>query len=81
MQPIDWKRAEEIAGRRLDRRRSYATTEDESPTLDGFVLFVGASWTDSCSGCGDGSGCRECGYTGKRRWSVWVPVTNAAAAA
>lgn len=46
------------------------------------------NWTTACSGChetvegfcnedGDpelGSGCRECGYTGKRRHDMWLPL-------
>jgi len=46
---------------------------------DGYVV----RWTAACSGCSDdrenvscdvGSGCSECGYTGKRRDSFWVPL-------
>lgn len=29
---------------------------------------------DQKAGCSVGSGCPECGYTGKRRREVWVPV-------
>ena len=79
--------AERLAGRRLDRRRSYAV-------IDGIVCEL-ASWTDSCSGCFEGgeymglaynylydhkagchigSGCSECGYTGKRRREWWLPI-------
>lgn len=49
---------------------------------EGFEGYIGR-WTTACSGCyestdgfptGDiGGGCDECGYTGKRRWSMWVP--------
>jgi len=43
-------------------------------------------WADGCSGCtpsyeergggpGDrGIGCHECGYTGRRRHAMWVPL-------
>jgi len=79
--------AERLAGRRLDRRRSYAV-------IDGIVCEL-ASWTDSCSGCFEGgeymglahnypyderagcyrgSGCTECGYTGKRILRMWVQI-------
>lgn len=42
-----------------------------------------ARWTDACSGCSEdaeytisdvGSGCHECGYTGKRRRAWFVPL-------
>lgn len=68
--------ADELAGRRVDRRRRYAT--------DGTQLLEVATWTVACSGCVEvedyapmpeaGSGCFECGYSGKRRTSMWVPV-------
>lgn len=51
MRQIDWKEAEKIAGRRLDRRRSYATTDDGQPDESGKALFTMAKWTGSCSGC------------------------------
>lgn len=46
--------------------------------------FIGR-WTIACTGCscdcGDGypcghgaSGCSECGYTGKRRDAMWLPL-------
>jgi len=44
--------------------------------------FVG-TWTQNCSGCTDyvdgqqvcgPMGCHECGYTGKRRISMWFPL-------
>lgn len=45
----------------------------------GFEGFV-ERWTTRCSGCSDadygfesGAGCRECGYTGKRRVAMFMP--------
>lgn len=47
--------------------------------VDGYVC----RWTSGCSGCGDdregvsshqGSGCSECGYTGKRVQGWWEPL-------
>ncbi len=73
--PSTYEQAGQLAGRRLDRRRNYAI-------IDGKVC-ESASWTDDCSGCtdiGDGwtnygpNGCDECGYTGKRRHSQWIPL-------
>jgi len=46
--------------------------------VDGFII----KFTTDCSGCNDYSegvlvagpfGCHECGYTGKRRRTEWVP--------
>lgn len=67
---------EKLAGKRLDRRKSYAVIRGEVCEL--------ASWTGPCSGCrshsGDtyqrGMGCYECGYTGKRREAVWVSINK-----
>lgn len=82
MRELTIAEAEEIAGERLDRRRKYATADDGKPDDDGFVLFSLGSWTSPCSGCADedvysnadrGAGCPECGYTGKRRNSMWLP--------
>lgn len=71
-----YEAAEKIAGRRLDRRRAYAI-------IDGLVCDCG-SWSLACSGCymgcdsmsGRGHGCKECGYTGRRRESMWLPLTK-----
>lgn len=69
---ITWERAEAIAGRRLDRRRVYGWNGAELAEL--------GRWSEICSGCAiygcvdTGCGCRECGYTGRRRYAFWVPV-------
>lgn len=71
---LSWQEAEEQFFFRLDRRRRYAT--------DGMHLLELSRWTEKCFGCacdcGDGYGCshlavgcQECGYTGKRRISMW----------
>ena len=75
--PSSYEDAERIAGRRLDRRRNYAI-------IDGAVCEL-VSWTQRCSGCspcdpynvGNGSGCEECGYTGKRRHYEWWALVTA----
>lgn len=72
--PSTYEHADKIAGRRLDRRRSYAI-------IDGEVCEL-AEWSRACTGCYEGynsehatgSGCEECGYTGRRRDGSWVPV-------
>ena len=75
--PSTFEKAEKIAGKRLDRRGSYCI-------LDGEVLRL-EKWTSACSGCTPddpyitaaiGHGCRECGGTGKRRMSYFLPIFN-----
>lgn len=73
---LHWKDAERITGKRLDRRRRYEVFGGEVGEVVSFV--------DACSGCtevGDyesgperGGGCHECGYTGRRRQTHFVPV-------
>lgn len=41
-------------------------------SLDGHP--VGEYPYDKKAGCHVGSGCHECGYTGKRRQAFWVPL-------
>jgi hypothetical protein len=68
-----YEQADKLAGCRLDRRRSYAI-------IDGEVCEL-AEWSQACSGCYQGydsahavgSGCDECGHTGRRKHSHWVP--------
>ena len=86
---VSMARAEQIAGKRLDRRRKYAIRDDNLPDkTTGAVLFEIASWSDPCTGCkcdGEypcdccterGSGCHECGYTGRRKITMWVPYCD-----
>jgi hypothetical protein len=74
---IPWSRAEEILGRRVDRRRKYALVEGN--------VCEHSSYSGVCSGCYEGyeyggngvrgSGCSECGYTGRSRNFFWAPVS------
>ena len=64
---LDIAEAEKQTGRRLDRRRKYFKWEGE--------IGYDAKFTMPCSGC-DGGGCSECGYHGKCRSGVFVPVTG-----
>jgi hypothetical protein len=72
--PITYAEAEKVAGFRLDRRCNYAI-------IDGEVCEL-ARWSQACSGCYEGhniehskgSGCHECGYTGRTREGHWVPI-------
>lgn len=100
MKLISISEAETIAGKRLDRRRSYYTTDNGEPEgpdgcYPGERVFIWCEWTQSCSGCAEtvdgqnvfnypidkkhgcmiGSGCHECGYTGKRRNGFFFPVS------
>lgn len=59
------KRAESLAGKRLDRRCSYAIVHGE--------VCRSVSFTQPCSGCYQ-YGCEECGYRGKVRQSHWLPL-------
>ncbi|NPD16265.1 hypothetical protein HOY34_13780 [Xinfangfangia sp. D13-10-4-6] len=74
---ITWPEADEMAGRRLDRRKAWAFIDGE--------LCDCVSWTAACSGCSDevgaarGGGCSECGYHGVSRQAMWVPATFARA--
>lgn len=71
---ISHEQASIFVGVRLDRRKSYA--------LIGGVLCELVSWTDHCSGCNVAGemcsarcvGCYECGYTGKRKRRMFVPI-------
>jgi hypothetical protein len=77
--PATYERAEEIFGRRLDRRKNYAIIKGEVCDL--------ATWSRCCSGCCDGheagcigpscrgGGCEECGHTGRRREAYWMPIS------
>lgn len=74
---ITWREAERRVGRKLNRRRTYAIVGDDVCEI--------ATWTSACSGCSEGrdyavdeigAGCTECGFTGKRRTSMWVPVVK-----
>lgn len=65
--PSTYEKADKIAGFRLDRRKNYAIINGE--------VCEATSWTQECSGC-NGAGCDECGHTGRRRQSHWVPVSR-----
>lgn len=76
--PASIEQAERVVGRRLDRRKTYCLIEGEVCDL--------VVWSDCCSGCNSGgepeytvhedrgSGCGECGYTGRSRRAQWVPL-------
>jgi hypothetical protein len=86
MQNLTIEEAEKLAGKRLDRRRTWFL-------FDGDVCYDG-KFVRPCSGCFEtgeygsgsenypfdkkagchvGSGCEECGYTGKRRDGFPIP--------
>lgn len=71
-QPLAWTDADQKAGFRLDRRKSWAFVEGG--------LCESVSWTAACSGCtygfeARGSGCHECGYHGVVRHATWIPYS------
>ena len=56
-------------------RRISAPPRPLKPRLiDGVWMYV-IKFTDTCSGC-NGSGCRECGHTGKRRRRYEIPASE-----
>ena len=81
-EPSTHDAAEAIIGRRLDRRRSYGIVRGEVCTV--------VRWSSACSGCSEtpegcgrdfrGVGCEECGYTGRCRASMFVPLGTPMAA-
>ena len=75
MPKITIEEAEKVVGHKLDRRRNYYSFFGD--------IYYNTSFTAACSGCSDdgeyasssiGSGCHECGYTGKRVQHWPVPV-------
>ena len=91
MKRITWQEAEKILGGRLDRRKAYYFNDDPEMKEfhgGGGPVFDYSEWTTECSGCtetymgqyvtgihGQGVGCEECGYTGKRRDGWHSPVS------
>jgi len=65
--PVSIEKIEELAGRKLDRRKSYAVVEG--------VVCDSAQWSQPCSGC-SGTGCHECGYHGNVRCGQWIPLSR-----
>lgn len=79
---MSWEEADKRAGFRLDRRKSWAFIS-RNDDLGIPELCEAISFTAACSGCEDSEsmypssvsgGCHECGYTGKRRQSCFVPI-------
>lgn len=86
---IDWQEAERRLGHAVDRRRSYARDGRQVLQLVRWVhscsgCFEGGEYMgnahnypyDAKAGCHVGSGCSECGCTGKRRDAQWVPYSH-----
>lgn len=72
-----WEQADALAGRRVDRRRSYAIMGGELHEL--------VRWSQPCTGCFEapectsydmettkGHGCVECGWTGRVRLGAFA---------
>jgi len=74
----------------MKRRRKYLMVTMPNGNRVRVVRWRGARghvvrFTSTCSGCTDGnegcalpqgSGCHECGFTGKRRRAEWVPLNG-----
>ncbi|MCY1341526.1 hypothetical protein D9M68_138730 [compost metagenome] len=77
-EPSTHEEAERIAGFKLDRRLNYAITGDGEVEEEGVCTLRCSGCSCGCEGgcsCGDvGFGCRECGYTGKRRHYFGLPA-------
>lgn len=79
-EPSTYERADAIAGSRLDRRKNYAIIEGD--------VCEEVRWSLHCSGCTEtpestspahrGAGCHECGYTGRTREAMFLPLTRSA---
>lgn len=82
--PMSWEDADKRAGMRLDRRKAWAFIpshrDEDMPELCELIRF-----SQSCSGCDQtadwdyserGSGCAECGYTGRRLTQTYVPYVG-----
>lgn len=74
----------------IDDRRKYKVIGGETCQLsEPFTLTCSGCYEtvdgnnvygypyDEKAGCHVGSGCHECGYTGKRRHQMWYPVKDA----
>jgi len=71
-----FEEADEVAGRRLDRRGRYHICPAGDYGL--FVFPVDtvtryAEWPRECTGC-EGAGCRECGGHGRVREGMFLPL-------
>lgn len=88
-EPVTAEKAEKLTGFRLDRRRKYFKPKGLAPQETAIFVQstythtcsgccepgdYGLYTTDPEHNCSVGSGCEECGYTGKRRTSTVTPV-------
>ncbi len=79
---LPWSEVDAIAGERVDRRRCYIVSEWDGVT----ELNVACQCTAACSGCNEtpeghhpadkGTGCHECGYSGKSVHRFGVPYAS-----
>lgn len=77
---MSWPDADSRAGFRLDRRKAWCFIPNDECLPE---LCEVAIWSSACSGCTEvpemafgpdrGSGCSECGYTGRTQNAQWVP--------
>ena len=73
--PSTYKKAEEIAGRRLDRRKNYAIIDGEvCESMEHRMDCTGCTETEDGHIVNGPCGCRECGYTGISVMRQWIPL-------
>lgn len=86
-EPSTYEYASKLAGRKLDKRKCYAVIDGQvcewakwttncSGCCELGEYGSGSQYydRDPKHGCLIGAGCEECGYTGKRIESCWVPI-------
>lgn len=76
----------------MSGKRMYVTLDDGDGNKSRVLVVwlkgqpgMIVKWTSTCSGCtnsvdgqqiGEPLGCKECGFTGKRRNAHWVPLAD-----
>lgn len=58
------------AGSRRDALRARETAK---PVCLERIAGDDGGWTQECTGC-DAGGCEECGYQGRTRQGMWIPI-------
>ena len=81
-EPATYEEAENITGFRLDRRSNFLISREGEVEQLGQCTMECSGCSCDCSSCSYGynahkaSGCRECGYTGKRRMHFGFPPAS-----
>jgi hypothetical protein len=83
--PMTWEAADKLAGKKLDRRKNYCVIDGRVCELAEWVESCsGCHETNEgyelpgtkfdANGIALGSGCHECGYQGKVKTAMWMPI-------